>query len=203
MTTTIYYLPGHGGLIGTGLGEGLLGRGFDVTGRETVGAFKELAFTDQVATIAQDLQSSFWNEDALVVANSYGAYLFLHSQLLMKPYVGKVLLLSPIVGQFSDNEGTGVGFIPPFSERLVEVVASGKYPVPKNCEIHVGELDWQSNPANVIRIFGPLGLSVTFVPQTGHMLGKSYVSGVLDAWFGQGGRTGLARSSLIYLLDPR
>ena len=30
---TIYYLPGHGGLIRTGLGQELLDRGYDVTGR--------------------------------------------------------------------------------------------------------------------------------------------------------------------------
>ena len=184
MKTAIYYLPGHGGRIGTGLGEGLLNRGFDVTGRETVGEFKELPFTDQVETIAQDLQSSFWNEDAHVVANSYGAYLFLHAQLLMKPYVGNILLLSPIVGQFSDDDGTGLGFIPPYAGRLTEVAESGKYPAPKRCEVHVGELDWQSNPTNVLRFASPLGFRVTVVPQAGHMLGKPYVSGVLDAWLG-------------------
>ena len=39
--SSIYYLPGHGGRLGTGLGEGLLSRGFDVAGRETVGEFKD------------------------------------------------------------------------------------------------------------------------------------------------------------------
>ena len=34
---TIYYLPGHGGRLGTGLGEALLSRGYNVSGRETVG----------------------------------------------------------------------------------------------------------------------------------------------------------------------
>ena len=151
MTTAVYYLPGHGGRIGTGLGEGLLNRGFDVTGRETVGEFKKLSFKDQVETISRDLQSSFWNEDGYVVANSYGAYLFLHAQLLMKPYVGKILLLSPIVGQFSDDDDTGLGFIPPYAGVLAEIAQSGKYPAPKRCEIHVGEMDWQSNPINVLQ----------------------------------------------------
>ena len=30
---TVYYLPGHGGQLHTGLGEGLLSRGWHVTGR--------------------------------------------------------------------------------------------------------------------------------------------------------------------------
>lgn len=41
---TVYYLPGHGGLISTGLGQALLDRGYDVTGRETVGDFKALGW---------------------------------------------------------------------------------------------------------------------------------------------------------------
>ena len=51
--SSIYYLPGHGGRLGTGLGEGLLSRGFDVAGRETVGEFKDLPFNEQVALVAQ------------------------------------------------------------------------------------------------------------------------------------------------------
>lgn len=30
----VYYLPGHGGSLHTGLGEGLLSRGHEITGRE-------------------------------------------------------------------------------------------------------------------------------------------------------------------------
>jgi hypothetical protein len=44
MTKSIYYLPGHGGRLRTGLGEGLFSRGFDVSGRETVGEFRSLPF---------------------------------------------------------------------------------------------------------------------------------------------------------------
>ena len=35
MSNTVYYLPGRGGEITTDLGQGLLDRGFSVTGRET------------------------------------------------------------------------------------------------------------------------------------------------------------------------
>ena len=96
---TIYYLPGHGGLISTGLGQALLDRGYDVTGRETVGEFKSLGFQAQVQTVASDLREYFWREDARVIANSFGAYLFLHAQALLgESYIGQVVLLSPIVG---------------------------------------------------------------------------------------------------------
>ena len=82
--------------------------------------------------------------------------------MLTPPYVGKVLLLSPIVGDFS-NEVTRLGFIPPHSGRLAKLVESGGYPTPQHCEIHVGELDWQSNPTDVTRLAELLGLSAYVV----------------------------------------
>ena len=99
----------------------------------------------------------------------------------MKPYVGKVLLLSPIIGEFSSDE-TRLGFIPPQAGKLMELAECGEYPVPNQCEIHVGDQDWQSNPQYVQSRAGKLGISTTIVPNAGHMLGKDYVSAVLNRW---------------------
>ena len=183
MTDSIYYLPGHGGRLSTGLGENLLGRGLDVSGRETVGEFLALTFKEQVELVAEDLRSFYWHPTAHVIANSFGAYLFLHAQALLPPFIGKVLLLSPIVGEFAE-EGASIGFIPPRADRLLKLAQAGTYPTPMQCEIHVGAQDWQSNPDNVVRFAQLLGLPVTVVPDTGHMLGKQYVGGVLDRWLG-------------------
>ncbi len=182
MSNSIYYLPGHGGHIHTGLGEELARRGYNVVGRETVGDFRKLPFQDQIELVAEDLKTLFWRNVDQVICNSFGCYLFLHAQTLLPSYVGRVLLLSPIVGQFSDDENSRLGFIPPRAERLLELAESGKYTVPNNCEIHVGELDWQSNPTNVQRFAGPLDINVTVVPHGGHILGKKYVGALLDSW---------------------
>ena len=181
MKNAVYYLPGYGGLLATGLGAGLLARGIDVTGRQTVDEFKALPFQEQVDLVAQDLQAHFWQADARVVANSFGAYLFLHAQAQLPPFPGRVLLLSPIVGEFS-NDDTQMNFIPPRVERLQALVQAGQYPTLARCEVHVGEHDWQSNPVHVAAFGKQLGLAVTIVPQAGHMLGKSYVSALLDRW---------------------
>ncbi len=178
---TIYYLPGHGGRLTTGLGEELLRRGYGIAGRETVDEFRTIPFSEQIAIVADDLATNFWREDAQVIANSFGAYLFLNAQTLIRPYVGKVLLLSPIVGEFT-TEDDKMGFIPPHSGRLAQLAQSGKFPTPNQCEIHVGELDWQSNPANVTKLAELLRLTATVVPGGGHMLDKRYVSSVLDQW---------------------
>lgn len=104
---TIYYLPGARGELHTGLGQGLTDRGFQLAGRATVGEFRQYSFDDQVAVIANDLQQlDWWQPTARVVTNSYGGYLFLNAQLRMPPYPGQILMLSPVLGGFEDEQTT-------------------------------------------------------------------------------------------------
>ena len=120
-----------------------------------------------------------------MVCNSFGSYLFLHAQVQLPAFVGRVLLLSPIVGEFT-NEQAMTSFSPPRPERLKQLAQAGQFKVPLNCEIHVGEEDWQSIPANV-QSFGQMtGITVTVVPGRGHDLGKEYVGPLLDRWLVRG-----------------
>ena len=178
---TVYYLPGAGGQLATGLGQGLIGKGFNVAGRETRGEFRRLPFDEQVQTIVDDLESHFWSENALVLGNSFGCYLFLQAQTQMPAFVGRVLLLSPIVGEFTSEE-TRTTFSPPRPHRLRELAEAGQFNAPARCEIHVGEEDWQSIPANVEAFGRMTGIPVTVVPQGGHNLGKEYVGPLMDRW---------------------
>jgi len=175
----VYYLPGVGGRLLTGLGEGLRDRGVGVKGRELHGEFKALSFQEKLNTIEQDLRTHFWSEDARVVVNSFGGYLFLHAQAQMEPYPGRVLILSPIVGGFQSEE-ISLGFIPPRAAKLLKMAADLSYPVPLRAEIHVGSEDWQSNPKNVAAFADPLGLRLTIVPNAGHMLGAGYLGQLLN-----------------------
>jgi hypothetical protein len=181
MPTSIYFLPGHGGRISNGLGQELARRGFDVLGRETIGDFKKLDFDVQVETVAADLKASFWYDDARVIANSYGAYLFLLSLSSLSTFPGKILLLSPIVGEFS-NDQTRIGFIPPYAKRLFELASKGLYPIPSSCQIHVGSQDWQSIPHNVTAFAALIHAQVTVLEGAGHSLPKEYVASMLDNW---------------------
>lgn len=107
-----YYLPGRGGRLDAGLGLELLNRGFAVTGRQLLGDFQRLRFSEQIEVIGNDLQSQFWHADALVIANSYGAYLYLHAQSDIPVFPGRVLLLSPILGG-SSAPGAALVFFRP------------------------------------------------------------------------------------------
>jgi hypothetical protein len=185
---SVYYLPGFGGYLHTGLGAGLLGRGWGVTGRATVGDFRSLGFDDQVATVVEDLRGNFWHSGALVVANSFGSYLFLHAQAQLPPFPGRVLLLSPIVGDF-ENTDTAQVFMPPRSKVLKAAARAGKFPTPSHAEIHVGADDWQCVPADA-EAFGALtGIPVTVVPGRGHLLGADYVGALLDRWLADAKRS--------------
>lgn len=179
MSKTVYYLTGMGGRLDSGLGKGLLDKGFNVEGRELFGDFRKLRFQQQVDIIVNDLCSHYWDKNACVIANSFGAYLFLNAQAQIKPYIGKVILLSPIVGEFS-NEETLTTFLPPFAGKLFELAKANKLPSPKNCEIYVGSEDWQSNPKSVINLGVMLGIKVNIVPNAGHMLPVAYVEKILD-----------------------
>lgn len=178
---TVYYLPGFGGQLHTGLGAGLTSRGFQVAGRETRDEFKQLPFQQQIDTVANDLKEHFWSDESLVVVNSFGGYLFLHAQAQLPPYPGKVLLLSPIVGDFQ-NEDIRMGFVPPRAEVLLELAQAGRFPCPLQAEIYVGSEDWQSHPTNVTAFGEAVGIPVEVVPGGGHMLGKEYVGNLLDCW---------------------
>lgn len=146
-----------------------------------VGEFRHCDFQTQADLVSDDLLGDFWNDDAHVVANSFGAYLFLHAQAQMPPYLGKVLLPSPIVGEFG-NEETQMNFIPPRADKLLRLAKEGRFPVPIQCQIHVGADDWQSNPTNVSAFGSMLSIDVTIVPNAGHMLPKMYVGDLLDKW---------------------
>jgi hypothetical protein len=128
-----------------------------------------------------DLKEHFWSDDALVVVNSFGGYLFLHAQAQLPTYPGKVLLISPIVGDFQ-NEEIRMGFVPPRAEVLLHMAQSGRFPCPLHAEIHVGSEDWQSHPTNVSTFGKVVGIPGEVVPGGGHMLGKAYVETLLDSW---------------------
>lgn len=178
---SVYYLPGRSGRVDEGLGLALQSRGFTVYGRHLLGDFQRLRFSEQIQVIAKDLKHGFWKENSLVVANSFGAYLYLHAQTLLDPFPGKVLLLSPIIGA-TTAPGNGPRFSPPHAERLFQLAQSGEFTTPLTCEIHVGELDWQCQP-DQLQTFGQLtGIAVTVVPNSGHLLNHSYVGELFDRW---------------------
>ena len=183
MKDTVYYLPGMGGRLNTGLGKGIHDRGYKIVGRETLGEYQNYSVQDKIDVVANDLAEHFWYEDAKVIVNSFGAYLFFHAQLQMKPYPGHVLVLSPIIGGSNDNE-TMMRFYPPRADVLVQAATDGVFPCPLNAQIHVGSEDWQSGPTGVVSFGAATGMPVSVVDKQGHMLSVDYVGDLLDEFLG-------------------
>ena len=179
----VYYLPGWSGELDKGLGSALMARGLDVAGRETRGEFKNLTFTEQVAVVRDDLVEHFWTSESLVVAVSFGAYLFLHAQLALPSFPGKVLLLSPIIGGFADEQ-TGRVFCPPQQDKLFDAARASNFPKLPRCEVHTGSEDWQSHPDAVVPFFKSVGVETQLADGLGHSLGSGYVGKVLEVWLG-------------------
>jgi hypothetical protein len=181
MNKTVYYLTGMGGRLHTGLGQGLLSRGCKIAGRELVDEFKMLDFQQRVELVISDLKTNFWHEEARVIANSFGAYLFLHAQSQIEPYIGKVILLSPVVGKFLNGDLEG-NLTSPRPDKLLLLAKALNFPIPRQCEIYVGANDWRCDPTIVKEFGSMLGIDVKVVPNAGHMLPKEYVGGLLDKW---------------------
>jgi len=130
MTDTIYYLTGRGGQLNTGVGSGLLDRGFTLRGREMSGKFDTLSIQNQIDLISQDLQDGFWQKESKVIAVSYGAYLLLQALSDHEPYHGSILLLSPVLGGVSSRESMRY-FSPPRSDKLQRLIDEEAFPKPK------------------------------------------------------------------------
>ena len=182
MTDTIYYLTGRGGQLDKGLGQGLLDRGFNLSGREMSGKFDTLSIQNQVVLITKDLQRNFWNKDSKVVAVSYGAYLLLQALSDLRVYQGSILLLSPVLGGIVGGGESMRYFSPPRSDKLQNLIDDGSFPIPNKIEIHVGDNDWQSPYKRAKQFAAAMDGYCNVVPNTGHQLGKDYVSSILDRW---------------------
>ena len=178
---SIYYLTGRGGQLNTGVGQGLLERGFNLSGREMSGIFDSLAIQDQIDLIKRDLLANFWHRDAKIIAVSYGAYLLLHTLAGLEPYPGSILLLSPVLGGVV-NSAEMRYYSPPRSEKLMKLAKKIQFPKPHEIEIHVGDNDWQSPYQRVIDFSLAVEGKYNVVTGTGHDLGKEYVSPILDDW---------------------
>ncbi|SET40700.1 hypothetical protein [Thorsellia anophelis] len=178
---SIYLLPGRGRQLTEGLGSELIRRGYSLRGRDLESEFGKYPFEKQLEIVREDLANYCWSDSSKVIAISFGAYLFLQAQAEISPYIGRVLLLSPIIGEVINLE-LGRYFIPPQSKRIELMTSQGLYPIPKQLEIHVGEKDWQC-PIEVMKeIALQWKVKLSVVPEQEHRLNEQYVGKILDSW---------------------
>ena len=170
--SSIYYLPGRSGRVAEGLGAFLQGQCDQLSGREVAGDLKRLVFADQLAAIRQDLLDSHWHDDGRLVANSYGAYLLLHTLIDMEQYPGNIVLLSPILGAVQTQK---LFFRPPGAKRLLQSFEAGTFPKPRILRCIVGEFDWQSESSRCVDLCDAVNGRLSVVLGGSHNLNPEIV----------------------------
>lgn len=183
---SIYYLPGRGAYINSGLGLELSRRGFDILGREIAGRgprnpenlFASLPFSNQIDVIKHDLEKYAWLTEAIVIGNSFGAYLLAHSFLQLKEFPGRVLLISPVLGAVY---ASGMLFRPPQSNSLSKGIAERVFP-DINLDILVGSDDEHFLPDVAKQLNEVVNGDLTIADNQGHRLEHATVSQYLDHW---------------------
>ena len=182
----IYYLPGRGGRLNAGLGIELSARGYDLIGREIAGTgprdqsnpFASLSFQQQVEVIQHDLKTHAWTPEALVIGNSFGAYLIAHSILQLGEFPGKCLFLSPVLGAVKT---TGMLFKPPKSSALKDAIETRSFPS-IILDIIVGSRDEHFVHEVAKKLDQLTAGTITIFDGEGHRLSHEIVKDKLDHW---------------------
>jgi hypothetical protein len=169
---TIFYLPGRNGTISEGLGTFLQDECDLLLGREVSGDLKGLVSEDQLEAIRKDLLDSHWHEDGQIVANSYGAYLLLHTLVDMESYPGNIFLLSPILGAVQTQK---FFFRPPRAKRLLQSFKEKTFPKPRSLNCIVGKYDWQSVPDRCVDLCEVVDGQLNIVPEGDHIIDPQLV----------------------------
>jgi len=78
-----------------------------------------LPFDDPIAIVIKQLNDHFWHAETRVICNSLGANPFYHAQTQLPPFFSQVLLQTPIVGEFT-NDQARTNFLPPRLTRPVD-----------------------------------------------------------------------------------
>ena len=182
----IYYVPGRGGRLNAGLGQELSARGYDLIGREIAGPgprdqsnpFASLSFQQQVEVIQHDLQTHAWTPGALVIGNSFGAYLIAHSILCLGKFPGKCLFLSPVLGAV---KATGMRFKPPKAGVLKDAIGTRSFPL-IILDILAGSRDEHFLPAEAAELSDQTNGSLSIIEGQGHQVEPAIIRAKLDAW---------------------
>ena len=120
-----------------------------------------------------------------VIANSYGAYLFLLSLIAQPASPIRVLLLSPVLGRAMDRERM-LFSRPPREASLKRAISDMNLGQVQHLEILTGEDDEVCDP-NLARTIGQkLNIPVTVLRGQGHMLQPRSVATAVDTFLSIG-----------------
>ncbi|MBT3806163.1 MAG: hypothetical protein HOG03_16415 [Desulfobacula sp.] len=175
MNNTVYLIPGRGKKLDCYIGDIINSLGFDVCGREIISPFSNRHFPAQLDTIKKDLTSLFWNIESKLIGHSYGSYLLMHALAELKPFPGKILLFSPVLGA-AINIQRLYSSRPPRADKLLELAKANKFPTPQSLDIHTGADDNGCDHNLAERIGSSISTAkVNILQNQGHKLSNAYI----------------------------
>lgn len=171
---TIRYITGRGGSAQSGLSVYLSTLTSDFDALAIDPAFLQKGLEEQISRVRAfaDFESGY------LIANSYGAYLFLLSLIDRPRLTARVLLLSPVLGRAMDPERM-LFSRPPREKTLQRAIRENRLGLPKLLWIVTGKDDEVCNYAMAAEISDSLGAELSVLEGQGHMIEPSIVSQTL------------------------
>ena len=135
MTMKVRYITGRGGSTTRGLSLYLSTLVEDYQALANNSELHKLSIDGQINVIRE-----FCEPATHIIANSYGAYLWLLSRIDASPSSARVLLLSPVMGRSVDPEKMILSR-PPRLGGLETAVSDGRVCVPTSIKVYTGRDD--------------------------------------------------------------
>ena len=171
------YITGRHGRHQQGLGKYLGDHFQDYRGLSIDSDFLKQSFGEQVASVQSLLRDT---KGSNIIANSYGAYLLMHSLIDQPRFEGKVLLLSPVLGKAISNDSRSLSR-PPRATQLILALENGLIPKPCHIEIHTGGLDYSCCPELATLFANRLPADkFKIIPNQGHAITPQIVQRIVN-----------------------
>ena len=121
--------------------------------------------------------------DGYLLANSYGAYLLLHSMIDQPASVSKIMLLSPALGRVNSEKRMLISR-PPGEKAFKQAISESRLGIPKGMQILTGALDEVCDADLAKKMGDQLGIEVDILVGEGHMISKEKIADVLKKFIG-------------------
>ena len=165
------YITGRGGSVTQGLSLCLSTLVDDYQGLANDSALHRLSVDEQINIVTE-----FCKPATHLIANSYGAYLWLLSRIDAAPSDTQVLLLSPVMGRAVDPQQM-LSSRPPRLRGLESAISEGRVVLPQQVRVVTGRDDDVCTYQTALAQCGKLGIDdLSIVEGEGHDMSHALVS---------------------------
>jgi predicted alpha/beta hydrolase family esterase len=171
------YITGRGGDALAGLSEYLTTLTSQYKALAIDPEFLSKDFHEQVLTVKSFCSA----DDSYIIANSYGAYLLLHSLIDEPPIESKVMLLSPVLGRVNSEKRMLISR-PPGEKALKSAILEARLGLPEHLEILTGSDDEICDSSLAEETANTLGVNICVLQNEGHMITPSKVMSAIQAF---------------------